>query len=110
MRYKAIIIISMLYLLSVTLYAVPKKTPQDSIKENIGKILDILNSPDYKEAAKKKELKDQIFSIANYIFSWDEVAKRSLGRKWNAQDADSQKRFVALFSRLLKVNYIDTYF
>ena len=30
-----------------------------------------------------------------------------MGRKWNAQDAESQKRFVALFARLLKVNYID---
>ena len=92
---------------TTSVHAEPQGTPMSAVQDSVGKILDIINGKDYKDPSKKELLKNMIFHIANESFSWEDMAKRSLGRKWNDQDEVSQKRFVDLFARLLKVNYLD---
>ena len=50
--------------------------------------------------------------IANDIFDFSEIARRSLGRHWAGRSEAEQKEFVALFGDLLERAYIskiDTY-
>ncbi|MBN1521499.1 MAG: ABC transporter substrate-binding protein [Candidatus Aureabacteria bacterium] len=104
MRIRTVLFLCIILLL--TFQAQSAETPLAIVKNSIGEMLDILASEEYRNEENRQPLREKIFSIANDRFFWEEIAKRSLGRKWKDQTREDQERFVSLFTRLLKDNYI----
>lgn len=104
MRIRTVLFLCIILLL--TFQAQSAETPLAIVKNSIGEILDILASEEYRNEENRQPLREKIFSIANDRFFWEEIAKRSLGRKWKDQTREDQEKFVSLFTKLLKDNYI----
>ena len=84
-----------------------EKSPIEVLKASVNKIIAIIESEEYKNTENQDELTKEIFLLVDGRFSWQEMGKRSLGRKWKEQAKDDQDKFVSLFSKLMKTNYID---
>jgi phospholipid transport system substrate-binding protein len=86
--------------------------PTEQLKGAIERVVKTLDNPALKGEAKVSERRAAVRKIANDIFDFSEIARRSLGRHWAARSEAEQKEFVALFGDLLERAYIskiDTY-
>jgi phospholipid transport system substrate-binding protein len=86
--------------------------PTEQLKGAIDRVVKTLDNPALKGEAKVTERRAAVRKIANDIFDFSEIARRSLGRHWAARSEAEQKEFVALFGDLLERAYIskiDTY-
>jgi phospholipid transport system substrate-binding protein len=82
------------------------KTALDTLKDAQGRAEKLLSttpkagSPDAEK--RKKELEKE----ARALFDFEELAKRALGKNWDAGTAEQQKEFVTLFSKPIVENYL----
>jgi phospholipid transport system substrate-binding protein len=86
--------------------------PTDQLKGAIERVVKTLENPALKGEAKVAERRSAVRKIANDIFDFSEIARRSLGRHWAARSEAEQREFVMLFGDLLERAYIskiDTY-
>jgi phospholipid transport system substrate-binding protein len=86
--------------------------PTEQLKGAIERVVKTLDNPALKGDAKVTERRAAVRKIANDIFDFSEIARRSLGRHWAARSEAEQKEFVMLFGDLLERAYIskiDTY-
>ena len=86
--------------------------PTDQLKGAIERVVKTLDNPALKGEAKVAERRSAVRKIANDIFDFSEIARRSLGRHWAARSEVEQREFVMLFGDLLERAYIskiDTY-
>ncbi len=86
--------------------------PTDQLRGAIERVVKTLDNPSLKGEAKAPERRAAVRKIANDIFDFSEIARRSLGRHWTARSEAEQKEFVGLFGDLLERAYIskiDTY-
>ena len=86
--------------------------PTDQLKGAIERVVKTLDNPALKGEAKVAERRSAVRKIANDIFDFSEIARRSLGRHWAARSEAEQREFVMLFGDLLERAYIskiDTY-
>lgn len=83
--------------------------PLDTVKANVAKVLDILRDPALKADTPKnrKTKKDKIMNIANGMFDFTELSKRTLAQNWGKLNAGQQKEFVELYKSLLSDTYSD---
>ncbi len=80
-------------------------TPLEAIRADINKVLDILRDPSLGGESGKKTKKAKIRSIANEMFDFNELSRRTLGQSWKKLDAGQQKEFTDLYSSLLEETY-----
>ena len=80
--------------------------PGDQLKTQIDRVLKALEDPDLKKDGRVKDRRAAVRRIANDIFDFEETARRSLGRHWQARTAAERDQFVQLFSDLLERSYI----
>ena len=86
--------------------------PTDQLRNAIERVVKTLDNPSLKGEAKVTERRAAVRKIANDIFDFSEIARRSLGRHWAARNEAEQKEFISLFGDLLERAYIskiDTY-
>jgi len=107
MRCKIVVFISILLFFSITFQAKAEESPLSIVEASIGEILNILASEEYKNEETRPQMREKIFSITDDKFSWEEIGKRCLGRKWRDQTEKDREKFVELFTKLLKENYIE---
>jgi phospholipid transport system substrate-binding protein len=81
--------------------------PLDTVKGNVDKVLDVLRDPSLKAESAKKIKKDKITAIADNMFDFTELSKRTLAQNWNKLNAAQQKEFVNLYKSLLADTYAD---
>ena len=81
--------------------------PLDTVKGNVDKVLDVLRDPSLKAESAKKIKKDKIMAIADKMFDFTELSKRTLAQHWNKFNAAQQKEFVDLYTSLLSDTYAD---
>lgn len=81
-------------------------TPLETIQAQVGRVLKVLRNPSYKGEAGKKAQEAKIWSIADQIFNFNELSRRSLGRNWRKFTPAQQKEFTALFRKLLGSLYL----
>ncbi len=79
----------------------------DQLKETIDGVIAVLRDPSLKGEDKKQERRARIRSIVKERFSFEEMAKRSLGRHWRKRSKEERNEFVKLFSSLIENSYID---
>lgn len=78
----------------------------DQIKQKVDKTLKILGDPALKAPGMETKRRQMLRAIADEIFNWEEMAKRSLGIHWKARTPEEKKEFVKLFSDLLDRTYM----
>ena len=80
--------------------------PSDQLKSQVDRVLKTLDDPELKKEGRGKERRTAVRKIANDIFDFNETARRSLGRHWQARTPAERDEFVQLFSDLLERSYI----
>jgi phospholipid transport system substrate-binding protein len=81
--------------------------PLEAVKGHADKVLDVLRNPSLKAESAKKDKKGKIRDIAEKMFDFTELSKRTLGQNWGKLTTDQQKEFVELYTSLLEDAYAD---
>ena len=80
--------------------------PTDQLRGAVDRVLKTLDDPSLKGAAKVTERRVAVRKIANEIFDFGEIAKRSMARHWQPLSEAQRSEFVGLFADLLERSYI----
>ena len=80
--------------------------PTDQLKGAIERVVKTLENPLYKGENRVQERRAAVRKIANEIFDFGEIARRSLGRHWQGRTDAEHEEFVSLFADLLERSYI----
>ncbi|MGH7300895.1 MAG: MlaC/ttg2D family ABC transporter substrate-binding protein [Candidatus Rokuibacteriota bacterium] len=86
--------------------------PTDHLRGAVERVLKTLDDPALKGEDKLAERRAAVRKIANEIFDFAEIARRSMARHWQPLSEAQRSEFVGLFSDLLERSYIskiDTY-
>jgi phospholipid transport system substrate-binding protein len=86
--------------------------PTEQLRGAIDRVLKILGDPELKKEAKTLERREAIRTVAEELFDFTEISRRSLGAHWQARTAEEREEFTRLFAELLEHSYIskiDTY-
>jgi len=79
--------------------------PTDQLRSRVDKVSNVLEDPAYRGEAKAAQRRAEIRRIADDIFDFEEMAKRALGRHWDARTPAERSEFVGLFTDLLRRSY-----
>ncbi|HTY78649.1 MAG TPA: ABC transporter substrate-binding protein [Candidatus Bathyarchaeia archaeon] len=79
---------------------------QDQLKGAIDRVVSTLDSPALRGNGKITERRAAVRKIADEIFDFGEIARRSLGRYWQPLTEPQRTEFVGLFADLLERSYI----
>lgn len=80
--------------------------PTDQLKGAVERVLKTLDDPTLKGEARLGERRGAVRKIANEIFDFSEIAKRSMARHWQPLSEAQKNEFVGLFADLLERSYI----
>ena len=86
--------------------------PVQELRSRVDRAVQVLSDPAFKGPEKTAERRVQVRKIADEIFDYPEMAKRSLGVHWQQINQGDRERFVRAFSDLLDRAYfekIDSY-
>src|SRR5437762_9806297 len=72
----------------------------DHVHESIDAVLKILADPDLKTSPKTVERRRAIRTVANELFDFAELSRRSLATHWAARTPAERQEFIALFTDL----------
>ena len=79
---------------------------KDTVEAQINEMLTKMKSPEFKGLDRSAKI-NEITTVINEIFDWQELSRRTLGREWKKFSPDQQKEFVSLFEKLLQDIYAD---
>jgi phospholipid transport system substrate-binding protein len=80
--------------------------PTDQLKGAVERVLKTLDDPALKGQTRLGERRVAVRKIANEIFDFSEIAKRSMARHWQPLSEAQKNEFVGLFADLLERSYI----
>jgi phospholipid transport system substrate-binding protein len=105
---------AILFLLSATAPApaATSEAPVQELRTRVDRAVQVLNDPALKGPSKATERRTQVRKIADEIFDYSAMSKRSLGIHWQQLSTGDRERFVRTFSDLLDRAYfekIDSY-
>jgi len=78
----------------------------DQLRGAVDRVLKTLDDPSLKGESKALDRRTAVRKIANEIFDFGEIAKRSLARHWQPLSEAQRTEFVGLFADLLERSYI----
>ncbi len=78
----------------------------DQLKGAIDRVVKTLDDPAYKGEDKAPARRRAVRKVANDIFDFGEIARRSLARHWQSLTDKQREEFVMLFADLLERSYI----
>lgn len=81
-------------------------TATESVKGTISEVLRILEDGELKRPERSGDRRRQLEKVIGERFSYEEMAKRSLGAQWNKLNDAQRQEFVDLFRQLLTNSYI----
>jgi len=80
--------------------------PTDQLKGAVERVLRTLDDPALRGDARLGDRRVAVRKIANEIFDFSEIAKRSMARHWQPLSEAQRSEFVGLFADLLERSYI----
>jgi phospholipid transport system substrate-binding protein len=98
-----IILLAVLLILPLQVHANGAKA---IIEGQIGKMLEKMKEPAFKELSRDAKLAE-IRKIINEVFDYKELSQRTLGRDWKKFKPEQQTEFIDLFGKLLEDVYAD---
>ena len=90
----------------ITAVPVTAGVPTDQLRGAVDRVLRTLDDPSLKGADKVADRRVAVRKIANEIFDFGEIAKRSMARHWQPLTEPQRVEFVGLFADLLERSYI----
>jgi phospholipid transport system substrate-binding protein len=81
--------------------------PIESVKDHLEKVRDILRDPSLMDESAKKAKKERIRAIAEKMFDFTELSKRTLAQNWSKFSPEQQKEFVELYTSFLGDAYVN---
>ncbi|MBI2529337.1 MAG: ABC transporter substrate-binding protein [Candidatus Rokubacteria bacterium] len=81
-------------------------TPTEQLRGAIDRVIKTLDTPALKGDNKVADRRSAVRKIANDIFDFGEIARRSLGRHWQGRTDKEREEFIRLFGDLLERSYI----
>ena len=78
----------------------------DQLKDGIDRVVKVLDDPALKGPDRTEERRASVTKIAQQIFDFPEVARRSLARHWQPLTDKQREEFTALFADLLERSYL----
>ena len=78
----------------------------DQLKDAVDRVVKVLEDPALKGPDRKVERQAAVTKIAQEIFDFPEVARRSLARHWQPLTDKQREEFTALFADLLERSYV----
>ena len=100
---KILKILAAVLLFTTSLFAMSKEQIKPEIEAKTVKVIEVLKNANLDDKAKTKE----IFALLDPLFDYKQMAKISLGKRYNSLSADEQAKFDAAFEQKLKSSYID---
>lgn len=103
---------SMVVLLIGTPVASAEQTATESVKSTIDEVIHILNSEELSRPGRSVERRQKIEQVIRQRVSYEDMAKRALGRPWTELTTTERQEFVVLFVQLLRDTFacrIDNY-
>jgi phospholipid transport system substrate-binding protein len=105
---------AIMFLLSATAStpAAASEGPVQELRARVDRAVQVLSDPAVKGPSKVAERRAQVRKIADEIFDYAEMSKRSLGVHWQQLSTGDRERFMRSFSDLLDRTYfekIDSY-
>jgi phospholipid transport system substrate-binding protein len=82
-------------------------TATEAVRGTVNQVIQILSDPDLKKPNKAQERRRLLEKVVGERFSYEEMAKRTLGSHWQKLDEPARAEFVELFKRLLINSYAD---
>ena len=80
--------------------------PSDQLRAGIDRVFKILGDPELDGDKKLTQRRTAIVIVANEMFDFGEMAKRSLGQHWAQRTPTERGEFVRLFTELVQRSYI----
>jgi phospholipid transport system substrate-binding protein len=80
--------------------------PTDQLRGHVEQIVKILDDAAMRQDARERERRAAIRRVADEIFDFGEMARRSLGRHWPERSPAERQEFTRLFSDLLERSYV----
>jgi len=77
----------------------------EAVKSSINEVIQILDDKELKKPGRAEERRRKLEQVIGNRFSYEEMAKRSLGAPWKGLNEAERKEFVELFQRLLSKSY-----
>jgi phospholipid transport system substrate-binding protein len=99
-------------LLTVAAATVHAGAAADALKAGVDKAIKILEDPGLKGEAHAPDRRKQLREVADGLFDFEEMSRRTLAMHWQKRTADERQQFTTLFADLLESTYfaqIDTY-
>jgi len=87
-------------------------SPGQIVVKTIDQGLTILKDPEYQSFDKMPERREKLWDAVKGVFSFEETAKRALGRHWKDRTPQEREEFTTTFKNILKNIYLeksDTY-
>jgi phospholipid transport system substrate-binding protein len=79
----------------------------DAVKSNADRVMDVLRDPSLKSESARKTKRNKIRAIAQKMFDFIELSKRTLAQNWGKFSPQEQKEFIELYTALLEDAYAD---
>jgi len=82
-------------------------TALEAVETNVSAVLDVLRDPALKDDSAKEAKEKKLWSIADTMFDYPGLSKRTLGKNWETLNSKQQEEFTDLFSTHLGNVYLD---
>jgi phospholipid transport system substrate-binding protein len=105
-RVNAVMLTAMVALMAIAAAPATAGVPTDNRRGAVERVLKALDDPSLKGQGKLGERRVAVRKIANEIFDFAEIAKRSLAQHWQPLSEAQRNEFVGLFADLLERSYI----
>ena len=79
--------------------------PTEQLRGSVDRVLRLVGDP-ANRAVSTRERRAAVRKIADEIFDWEELSKRSLGTHWRERTPGEREEFVRLFADLLERSYL----
>ena len=80
--------------------------PTDQVRSGTDQVLKIIQDPALKGADKTPVRRQQLRTVADQVFDWQETGKRALGRHWQPLTPEQRQQFSSLFADLVERSYV----
>jgi len=80
--------------------------PTDQVKSGTDQVLKIIQDPALKGADKTPVRRQQLRTVVDQVFDWQETGKRALGRHWEPLKPEQRQEFSSLFADLVERSYV----
>jgi phospholipid transport system substrate-binding protein len=94
-------------LLATQIPAVAAGPPTEAVKSTINEVIGILQDESLKKPEKADERRQRLEKAVSGRFSYEEMAKRSLGAQWQTLNEQQRNEFVDAFKTFLSNSYAD---